>query len=195
MTTALQSPPVAKLLTYEAYMAEEENNLRYDIIDGERIFMPGATDEHQDVVFNIAAPFNRYATETRRGRMRQAPRDVLITRIPLHTRQPDVYFISAERNAQNPTRRDPAPLDLAPELIVEVVSDSERDRILYAKIADYCAVGVREGWVVRPVPQTVEVLRLSVDGYESVRIYGAGETVQSITFPDLFVAVDAVFAG
>ena len=46
-----------------------------------------------------------------------------------------------------------------------------------------------------PETQTVEVLRLSRNGSESIRVYGVGETVQSLTFPDLNATVDAIFAA
>ena len=183
MTTALQAPPpAAKLLTYEAYMAEDEMNLRYDIIDGERIYIAGTTDDHQDYAFNIAVPFREFGKRTGAGKGRMAPRDILIRRSPLRTRQPDVYFISAERIALNPAPNDPAPLTAAPELVVEIISDSETKKRFGAKIADYCVIGVEECWKVRQDTRTVEVLRLSASGYESVRIYGAGETVESIAF-------------
>ena len=195
MTTALQSPPpAAKTLTYEAYMAEEEIIARYDIINGERIYMAGATDEHQDCEGNLFVEFREFGKRTGVGKGRLAPRDILIRRSPLRTRQPDVYFISAERIALNPAPNDPAPLIAAPELVVEIISDSETKKRFGAKMADYCAVGVEECWKVMRSTKTVEVLRLSASGPELVRVYGAGETVQSITFPGLTVAVDAVFA-
>ena len=46
-----------------------------------------------------------------------------------------------------------------------------------------------------PDTQTIEVLRLSRMGAESVQVYGMGETVQSLTFPDLNASVDAIFAA
>ncbi len=194
MTTALQAPPAAKLLTYEAYMAEDEIIARYDIIDGKRIYMAGATDAHQDYAFDFALPFREFGRRTGAGKGRMGPRDILIRRNPLRTRQPDVYFISVERIALNPAPNDPAPLTAAPELVVEIISDSETKKRFGAKLADYCVVGVEECWKVRQDTRTVEALRLSVDGYESVRIYGAGEVLESIAFPGLSVAVDAIFA-
>ena len=190
--TALAAPP--KRLTYEAYMAEETDKGRYDIVDGEKIRMPGATDNHQDIAFNVGIAFREYETRTGVGKMKIAPRDVLITRVPLRTRQPDVFFISNERRSLNPAPNDPAPLTAAPELVVEIISDSETASRFNAKIEDYCKVDVRECWKVEGDTQTVEVLRLSRSGAMSVQVYGEGETVQSLTFPGLTVAVEAIFA-
>ncbi len=41
MTTIISAP--VSSLTYEAYMAEPQVEGRYDIIEGVRVFMPGAT--------------------------------------------------------------------------------------------------------------------------------------------------------
>ena len=192
MSTAIAAPP--KRLTYEAYMAEETDNRRYDIVDGEKKYMSGVTDNHQDIAFNVGLAFREYGTRSGTGKMKVSPRDVLITRVPLRTRHPDVFFISNERHALNPAPNDPAPLIAAPELVVEIISDSETASRFNAKIDDYCKVDVRECWKVQGETQTVEVLRLSRSGAELVRVYGRGETVQSLTFPDLTVAVEAIFA-
>lgn len=193
MSTATAAPP--KRLTYEAYIAEETDTRRYDILDGEKSYMPGVTDDHQDIAFNVGRVFREFGTRTGTGKMKIAPRDVLITRVPLRTRQPDVFFISNERHALNPAANDPAPLTAAPELVVEIISDSETERRFNAKVNDYCKVDVKECWKIQGEAKTVEVLRLSQTGAASVQVYGMGETVQSFTFPDLTATVEAIFAA
>jgi Uma2 family endonuclease len=105
-----------------------------------------------------------------------------------------LLFISVERLAANPPEADPTPLRPAPELIVEILSPSDKISVLSAKIADYRTADVREIWLVRSDAQTVEVLALSWDEILTIATYGAGETVVSQIFPDLAVAVDAIFA-
>ena len=191
MTTDTAAPP--KSLTCKTYMAEETDNRRYDILNGEKILMPGVTDTHQEILFKIAVALQEFGTQSGLGKMTLSPRDVLISRVPLRTRQPDVFFVSKERIALNPASDDPAPLTAAPELVVEIVSNIETARRFNAKIEDYCKIEAKECWKVMPDTQTVEVLRLSQDGAESVRIYARGETVQSLTFPDLAVSTEAIF--
>jgi len=191
--TAPAAPP--KLLTYEAYMAEETDYRRYDIIDGEKFPMPGATTNHQDIQLNTAILFRAYQQTTGKGKVILAPRDVQISRAPLRVRQPDVLFMSSERIALNPTPLDPTPLSPAPELVVEIISGSETARRFNAKVNDYCKVDVQECWKVMPDTQTVEVLRLSRNGAEPIRTYSMGETVQSIAFPNLTATVESIFAA
>jgi Uma2 family endonuclease len=193
MATAFAAP-AAEPLTYEAYLAEGEIMARYDIIDGVRHWMTSPNELHQEIALNIAEHFRAYQRAARRGRTVIAPRDIVVQRQPLRTRQPDVYFISNERRAEAGTDvTDPAPLAVAPELVVEVLSRSDTRRVLADKLADYCAVGVCECWVVSPEAETVEALRLTSDGAERVGLYGVGDTVRSVTFDDLAVALADIF--
>jgi len=98
------------------------------------------------------------------------------------------------RLAQNPPNTDPAPISPAPELVVEILSPSDTKKVLAAKIADYQSVGVLECWVVSLRARTVEVLSLTAEEVESVRVYDEMETVQSVQFPDLQVAVADILA-
>lgn len=181
-----------RILTYEDYLVEGEINRRYDIIDGVRIYTTQPTIGHQEVVLNIGELLRHYQRRSRRGRTIIAPCDVLVTRTPLRTRQPDVLFISRERYGPR-TPENALPLSPAPELVVAVLSPSETRSIRAGKISDFCAVNVQECWVVSMDVQTVEVLRLTPDGPEQAALYAAGETLQSLTFPDLTLALDDIF--
>lgn len=186
-----QPPP---LLTYADYMAEGEIYRRYDILDGVRYDMPNPTRRHQDILFNVAEKLRAYERTSKRGKAIIAPCDVLIRREPLRTRQPDVLFISREQLAQCSDENDPAPLFAAPELVVEILSPSETPRMREDKIEDYCGVGVQECWIVSQDVETVEVLRLTEAGAESIGVYDQNQTLRSVVFPDLTVAVAAIFA-
>lgn len=192
---AIMTEAPAATLTYEAYMAEPETEGRYDIINGVRIFMPGATWDHQTIAINFVEALRRFGRETGIGKVNTAPFDVLIRRYPkLQTRQPDVLFISFARLAQVGGRTAKGPLEIAPELVIEIISDSETQRILEDKIADYVAIGVEECWVVRPDMGTVEVLTLTPDGARMAAIYGDGQVIASVVFAGLTVPIADVFA-
>lgn len=193
-------PGVTRPMTYEEYLAGPEEMRRYDIIDGWKVYrlygekqLPNPTVEHQEVALNIGESFRAYQRSANRGRVIIAPCDVRITRRPLRNRQPDLLFISHERFGDR-NRTNPAPLDPAPELVVEIVSPSDKPTVLAAKIADYRAVDVREVWVVRAQERTVEVVRLTLDEIETVAVYGLGQVVVSLSFAGLSVPVDEIFA-
>jgi Uma2 family endonuclease len=181
------------LLTYEEYLAEGEVFKRYDIIDGARIFMADPTRQHQEILLNVAERLRAFQRRTGLGRTLVAPQDVLITRVPLRSRQPDVLFISHAQLAKCAPADAPDPLLAAPELVVEILSPSETRRAREEKLRDYAAAGVRECWMVSPGAETVEVLRLTPQGPEPVALYQQGETVQSLAFPELTVPVAEIF--
>ena len=191
--SSLPSPVPPQPMTYEDYMAEGEINLRYDILDGVR-FVTNPNRRHQRILRNIARPFEDYETVDGSGQVITAPCDILISRTPLRTRQPDVLFMSNACVSQNPPLDDPAPLDPAPELVVEIVSTSDTRAVLATKLADYQQVGVRECWIVYPGLNLVEVLRLTETQITLVATYGSGQEVQSEVFQGLSVAADAIFA-
>ncbi len=188
MATMTEAP--AATLTYEAYMAEPEVQGRYDIVSGIRVFQPEVTWDHQTVAMNLVELLRQYARASGVGKVNTAPFDVLVHRFPkLQTRQPDVLFVSHARLA-----RGGGIPEVGPELVVEVISNSETQRILGDKIADYISTGVEECWVVRPDDRTVGVLRLTPDGARGVATYTNEQAVASEVFAGLVVPIMDVFA-
>ncbi len=190
-------PGITRPMTYEEYMASPEEIARYDIIDGWKIYrlygrtqLANPTRVHQEIALNLAMAFRAYQRRTVIGNVVIAPCDVLVTLQPLHTRQPDLLFISNERWTANPPPHDPTPLSPAPELVVEIVSPSDRANVLDAKIADYRAVNVQEIWIVRAETQSIEVMSLAEDNSQT---YLPGQKATSVVFEGLTAAVDDIF--
>lgn len=181
------------LLTYEQYMTEGEINRRYDIVDGVRIFMPAPTWRHQRIQVNTTDILRNYEKSQGTGYVIPPPFDVLISRSPLRTRQPDVLFITKARLEQGGGIPEKGLLEIAPELVVEILSDSERESAIQDKIADYLSIGIVEAWLVRPAARTVEVLRLSPTGAETAATYDETQTLQSLTFHDLAIPIADIF--
>jgi Uma2 family endonuclease len=75
------------------------------------------------------------------------------------------------------------PIEIAPDLAVEIVSKGEYQRRLAGKLEDYASVGVPEVWVIRPKERTAEVLRLVETDYEPVGEYPAGTPLESLILP------------
>jgi Uma2 family endonuclease len=194
-------PGISRAMTYEEYLTGPVEKTRYDIIDGWKIYrkygaknLPSPTQGHQDIVLNLGEAFRAFQRSAQQGRVMIAPRDVLISRRPVRTRQPDVLFISNSRLENNVPSDDPAPLTPAPELVVEILSPSGTRRVQTAKIADYVSVDVRECWLVSIEAETVEILELTGSEIKTVAVYGRGQTVSSVIFPGLMVNVDTIFA-
>src|SRR5258708_28839150 len=80
------------------------------------------------------------------------------------SRVPDVTFIRAERwekySSENPDWRK-KPLILVPDLVVEIVSPTDRYVDVEKKVMQYLADGVQILWLVNPEHHTVTVYRAS----------------------------------
>jgi Uma2 family endonuclease len=185
-----------KILTYDDYLALPEMMQRYEIIDGMLIMEPSPTFEHQWDLKRIYHPIDAYVITQRLGVVLFAPLDVMITRNPLRTRQPDVLYISMERIVHygfDSIENVPF-LDFPPDLAVEIVSPSESKSKVEDKLKDYQAIGVDECWLVRKREKTVEVLQLTADAIESSGVFSRAQTIKSKVLPQLALTVDTIFA-
>ena len=182
-------------MTWEYYM-ETPMAGRFEIIEG--VFCPTSapTYRHQIYSMNLSFEFKLFERATGRGKVIAAPCDILIRRFPrLNTRQPDLFFISHEQSARGGGIPERGPLLAAPELVVEIISDSETEESVDAKIGDYIEIGVRELWKVFPATQTIEVARLTPNGAETVATYDETQSAVSLTFEGLTFSVTAIFAA
>ncbi len=184
-----------KKLTFEAYLASPEMRKRYDIIDGVLIMSPGPTPLHQWVMLEIFAPLTHFVEERGLGVVLVAPLDLVIRREPLRTRQPDILYLSAERSGIRGVAdlRGLQVLEVAPDLVVEVLSPSNTRRDIESKLEDYRGLGVLECWLASPEAETIEVLRLSAEGITSVGIFGIDGTVRSEAISDFSLRLRDVF--
>jgi Uma2 family endonuclease len=193
--TAMVKPPApTTILAYEDYLSEDVIKQRYDIVEGVRVFMSSPNWRHQRIQLNVLAVLRAYEMAFRRGLALGAPFDVLIRRTPrLQVRQPDALFISHGTLIQGGGIPTSGPLTIAPELIIEIISDSDRELVLAGKLNDYGAIGVQEVWIIHPDAQTVEILRLTPDSARSVAILTVADTLTSEIFPDLTVTIADMF--
>ena len=186
----------APTLTYEAYMAEPETQGRYDIVNGVRVFQPGATWDHRRICWQCVRGYCADYERASGGDIVPSPFDVLIRREPNCKPGSRTCCSSAIARSHWQAAGPPkGPLEIAPELVVEIISDSETQRILGDKIADYVSIGVDECWVVRPDERTVEVLATDAErGAERGGLWGAGRQLRRSSFLTLSVPVADIFA-
>ncbi|MER3483960.1 MAG: Uma2 family endonuclease [Meiothermus sp.] len=79
---------------------------------------------------------------------------LVIRRDPDQVRAPDVYFLRKDRL---PNGDGEGFLEVAPDLVVEVLSDSDTLGVIRSKVNDYFAIGTPLVWLVSPEEETVEV--------------------------------------
>ena len=118
---------------------------RYQLIEGELIEMAGPNDAHQAFIGELY-----YALRSQigpdAGILRLAPFDVALDEH--NTFQPDLLFVSHARRHIF----DGHGVTGAPDVVVEVLSESTRQRDLAVKLPVYARNGVREMWVATCAP-------------------------------------------
>ena len=180
------SSPVTTKLTYEDYLKTSDDE-RYELLDGELITRPAPNIAHQHVAMKLGTRLDTFVEEGNLGVVYSAPTDVVLSETDVV--QPDLLFISFERAHII----SPANIQGAPDLIVEIRSDStaERDETLKRKL--YAERGVEEYWLVAPDAMTIAVLLLSGEGYAEVAAHSMGQTLTSPTLEGFSVNLDEIF--
>ena len=184
-----------KKISFEDYLLMPEINHPYEIIDGKFMPSPAPMPVHQRIVANVFTPLSNYVETEDLGVVLFAPVDIILQRHPLRTRQPDVLFI--HKNKLSGTGFDALEelqiLEISPNLVVEVLSSSDTEKVLSGKLSDYQRIGVKECWLVSREARSVEVLQFTKKQSQSLGHFGLGETIQSQVLPDFQLTVDAIF--
>jgi Uma2 family endonuclease len=187
----------SKQLTYEEYLSMTETNQRYEIIEGEIRMAPSPTVRHQKLVRRISNVLDEFVSRQNLGVVLLAPMDVVIGKNPLHTRQPDVLYLSNERIATAGYSQSEfdllSCLEVAPDLVIEVLSPNESRRDMKDKLNDYHKIGVKECWLVSHEAQTVEVIDLSGADSAVHALYGIESSLTSKLLNNLSLKLKELF--
>lgn len=133
-----------------------DNGNRYEIIDGELFVTRAPQLDHQDAAGAIYAELRTWSLQSGIGKPFLTP-GVIFSESDAVI--PDVIWISHERRSQ--LTDDSGHLTGAPELIIEVLLNSEKDkkRDKETKLKLYSVQGVFEYWIVDREQQLIEVYR------------------------------------
>ena len=159
-----------------------------ELVGGRIVRMTPTNPTHGRIEVNVAAALRAFVRTQKLGLVMAGEVGVFTTRNPDTVRAPDVLFLSHERDARR-TRREGF-LDVAPDLVVEILSPTDRADALRRKLDEYFAAAVRMAWVIEPATRTVRVHR---PGGE-VRTFAAGEVIAGEgVLPGFELPVDEVF--
>jgi len=183
------APQTSTKMTYEDLLLLPEDGLRHEIIDGEHYVNASPVTKHQRVSYNLIVEIGIYLREHPVGRLYPAPLDIVFS--PYDVVEPDLLFITNERSEIITTKN----IQGAPDLLVEILSESNRKYDEVTKRALYERTGVGEYWIVDPVSDTVRVFRRNATGrYEIAANLSRDETLTSPLFPTLEIQLDEIFA-
>jgi len=169
--------PATKVLTYEDYLRTPEMKKRYEIIDGVLEMMsPAPSKKHQECLAEMHLVMA--SAVAGHGKVYLAPFDVIISRRPLRTRQPDLFFVRSERLDKVKDQ-----VEEGPDVVVEILSPSNTRKAILEKLADYAHIGVKECWMVNTENRTLEVWQNQKGHFRPVATFGVGRKVRTQVYP------------
>jgi Uma2 family endonuclease len=152
---------------------------RTEIVDGELIMSPTAGSRHQQICTALGAELFAHVRENAIGVLFSSPAHVILSK---HTHyEPDLCFVAAA----NRSMIQDAFIEGAPDLIIEVISESNRSHDTVVKFRDYARFGVREYWLVDPRENLISTWQLQGDRYELLGRAAPGARVTSRVLPEL----------
>jgi Uma2 family endonuclease len=136
-------------LTYNDYALIPEDGQRHEIIDGEHYMTPSPMTLHQRTVLRLTLRLGGFVELHGLGEVFVAPYDVVFSKHDIV--QPDLLFISRKRAAIV----TPKNVQGAPDLVIEILSESTRRLDEKVKLDLYERSDVLEYWMFNPFRKTV----------------------------------------
>ena len=181
---ALRKP--AGAWTYDDHLTLPDDGRRYESIEGELYEMPPPGWDHAIIVMTLILLL---APQVQRlgGTLVTAPVDVFCA--GANPVQPDILALLPGSRASGESRG----VDGPPDLIVEVLSPSNRVHDEVTKRSLYARAGVREYWIVDPDARTLHVLSLDGASFHAVQFGPGNDRPVSPLLGLLNVAVEDLF--
>lgn len=158
---------------------------RWEVIGGEIFDMsPAPGTRHQSVAQELSLQLGIFF----RGKPCKpfiAPTDVKLSDEDVV--QPDLMVVCDESQIKE------SHVEGAPALVVEILSPSTQSYDRKRKMELYARTGVKEVWLVSPLPPSVEVFLLDGETYRFVGMYQIEDTFKSPSFDELTLDLEAVF--
>jgi Uma2 family endonuclease len=131
-----------------------------ELIEGRIVPMTPTGSEHGVIESNLSRHLGNFVADRKLGKVMNGEVGIFTHRRPDSVRGADIAFVSRERLADRPAKGF---LTVAPELVVEIVSPSDRWQDVRQKIEEYFAIGVQRVWIVEPDNRDVLVYSTSTE--------------------------------
>jgi len=175
-----------KKYTYADYLKTPDDE-RYELIEGELLMTPAPVMRHQRISRKMLIAIDNHVTDNDLGEVFDAPSDVYLDNE--NVVQPDILFVSKERldiigekNIQG-----------APDLVIEIISESTAYRDLVQKKKLYARFGVKEYWIVIPEESSVDIFTLKDNAFVLHKSYGKDDILQSSLLKKLKLELKKIF--
>lgn len=156
-----------KLITGDELLAMGDIG-RSELIDGRIVYMPPTSGGHGYDEIELGALLRNFVRPRKLGWVLGGEVGIYIRRNPDRIRAADVAFVSRKQSTKRPRH---GYLEIAPELVVEVISPRDTWEEIQDKLEDYFSIRIQRVWVVHPDQEYVLVYRSPTD---STKIIASG---------------------
>ena len=193
--TTKNTKPRVTFADYLTYF--DGSDTKYELVDGEIVSMSLATGKHGGITKFLERDLDGEIERT--GLPWIALQGLVGVRCPrgigLDTvRIPDVVVMQRDDWQALQEREAVIDFDLAPLLVIEVISPSTKNVDYRAKRTEYAARDIPEYWIVDPLETKVSVL-INSDGWYDVTEFVDSDLLISPTFPELQLTPQIILKG
>jgi Uma2 family endonuclease len=182
---------VIRKLSYEEFQTlPRDGSKRFELIEGEVFMTPSPNTGHQRAVARLLRRLADFVERNDLGEVFIAPYDIVFSKWT--ALEPDLLFVGKE---QRSIITD-ANVQGVPDLVIEILSPSNKEYDRDTKLRAYEKAGVLEIWYFDPEDRTAEILNLGSDGRYLVTAKLSGNAgITSRVLPGLSLTLDEVFAS
>jgi Uma2 family endonuclease len=183
---------LTKKMTYAEYSAlefDDQDNTRYELINGEIVKKASPTVQHQRISMRLIAALLKYLETNATGELFHAPLDVVLD--DYNAPQPDIFYIGKDKSFI--IDEEEQVVRGTPDLIVEILSPGSIQRDRFIKKQLYEQFGIAEYWIVDPNNQAIEVYKLTDGKYELLSFAAQTGAVTSGVLQDFSLDITPLF--
>lgn len=146
MTTATTS----ELVTADEllHMPDPPSGGRYELVRGRLIEVGPSSTRSNEVAGELIRRLGNHIREHKLGRFGGSEGGFRLTKNPDTVRAPDVWFVRSDRVSSG--RMPDKFFEGAPDLVVEVLSPTDRTGDIWQRVGQYLDAGSRLVWVIDP---------------------------------------------
>ena len=186
--------PAPTLMTVDDYFNKTPETVKpMELVYGLLRAADSPSPRHQQAVLRLVLALSDHVNEHKLGQVWVAPLDVVLDERRALIVQPDLFFISNDREHIVKDR-----VRGAPDLVIEVLSPFPRIGSTDERVRWFMEYGVRECWLLHQDERTMKVLQFTDTTYVEKRRLGGSavfrrdERIESVVFPDLTLCLDDV---
>jgi Uma2 family endonuclease len=175
------------LMTVEDYFKTPESVLPMELVYGVLRVADAPAPRHQSAVAGFFLALDAHVKSRRLGKVWLSPLDVVLDASRALVVQPDLFFVSNEREWIVTDR-----VRGAPDLVVEVLSPRPRIGRTAERLGWFSSYGVRECWLFHQDRKVLTVTVFADRRSREQRLFGLREPIQSTVLPEFSMSLEQI---